>query len=199
MCILSWTVNIRNILDFDPFVENWNIEEEIYFLRIRVYASRFNYTFQLFDEFYSIRKRLWVFIFNKNSFTVARGSNSLIRWSRFNVHFFIPVPTSEYEHSNDTFGFFKFQFQSPVKRFLALNANFHDVAQPIFSPRHLVNTFSLPHFLVALVYPLDRRSIYLTANFRGTNEDHPFFTTFFPSPRKSNRFHIRKNIDWIAR
>lgn len=144
--------------------------------------TRFNYSTN-----YSLAENVWVFVF-----VFDRDST------------FIPLLMyRNFLHRNTdvAFGFFKFQFQPPGEGAFGFKCEFPRCRATHFFPRHLVNTFSLPHFLDALVYPLDRRSIYLTADFRGTNEDHPFFTTFLspllsplPSPRKSNRFHIRARI-----
>lgn len=98
--------------------------------------------------------------------------------------------------------FLKFQFQSPVKRdAFGFKCEFPRCrATHFFPPRHLVNTFSLPHFLDALVYrawpSINLFDSRLSRNKRGSS----LFRRLFPlsllpplsSPsRKSNRFHIR--------
>lgn len=160
--------------------------------------TRFNYSTN-----YSLAENVWVFVFCGSKIHSLSREDQVLRFVDRDSTFIPLLMYRNFLHRNTdvAFGFFKFQFQPPGEGAFGFKCEFPRCRATHFFPRHLVNTFSLPHFLDALVYPLDRRSIYLTADFRGTNEDHPFFTTFLspplsplPSPRKSNRFHIRARI-----
>lgn len=68
-----------------------------------------------------------------------------------------------------------------------------DVAQPIFSPLDTLSTLFFPSRIFS-TRSFHRRSIYLTADFHGTNEGHPHDFSLL-----ENETYSRKNIDWIAR